>query len=152
MHDAGGGSKTRILVIEDDEPFRELLRLHLSFAGYALELAEDGVSGGRAILARPPDLILSDLNMPFLGGFELLALLRADAQTASIPVILLTGSADGDAMAQALKLGAADFLTKPVSLDQLLGTIKACLEKHATPPALSKDSAGDTQSACLPAV
>ena len=151
MHDARGGSKTRILVIEDDEAFRELLRLHLSFAGYALELAEDGVSGGRAILARPPDLILSDLNMPFLGGFELLALLRADAQTASIPVVLLTGSGDGDSMAQALKLGAADFLTKPVSLDQLLDSIKTCLEKRAPPPFLATDSTGDTQTDRLPA-
>jgi DNA-binding response OmpR family regulator len=151
VHDARGGSKTRILVIEDDEAFRELLRLHLSFAGYALELAEDGVSGGRAILARPPDLILSDLNMPFLGGFELLALLRADAQTASIPVVLLTGSGDGDSMAQALKLGAADFLTKPVSLDQLLDSIKTCLEKRAPPPFLATDSTGDTQTDRLPA-
>jgi len=121
--------KKRILIIEDDADFRNLLRIHLSLAGYALEVAEDGVEGGKALLERPPDLVLSDVNMPFLGGFELLSLMHADEQTASIPVILLSGSTDDDTMSRAMKLGAADFLTKPVTLEDLKGSIKACLAK-----------------------
>lgn len=122
--------KTRILIIDDDIGFRDLLRIHLSSAGYQVQVADDGVTGGRALLAHPPDLIVSDVNMPFLNGFELLSLLRADAETAAIPVILLSGRSDGDTMAKAVELGAADFLTKPVTRDQLLESIEACLSRN----------------------
>jgi len=119
----------RILIIDDDIGFRDLLRLHLSAKGYKVQVAEDGVTGGRALLAQTPDLIISDVNMPFLDGFELLSLLRADEGTASIPVILLSGRSDGDTMAKAVELGAADFLTKPVTSDQLMESVEACLER-----------------------
>jgi DNA-binding response OmpR family regulator len=122
--------KTRILIIDDDIGFRDLLRIHLSGAGYQVQVAEDGVTGGRALLEQPPDLIVSDVNMPFLDGFELLSLMRSDASTASIPVILLSGRSDGDTMAKAVELGAADFLTKPVTRDQLLESVQACLERN----------------------
>jgi DNA-binding response OmpR family regulator len=129
--------KTRILIIDDDLGFRDLLRIHLSAAGYQVQVAEDGVAGGRALLEQTPDLVVSDLNMPFLDGFELLRLLHADAETASIPVILLSGRSDGDTMAKAVELGAADYLTKPVTRDQLLESIEACLSRiqgrRATP-------------------
>lgn len=129
--------KTRILIIDDDVGFRDLLRIHLSAAGYQVQVAEDGVTGGRALLEQPPDLVVSDLNMPYLDGFELLRLLHSDAQTASIPVILLSGRSDGDTMAKAVELGAADYLTKPVTRDQLLESIEACLERihsRSSPP------------------
>jgi DNA-binding response OmpR family regulator len=96
-----------------------------------------GVAGGRALLESPPDLVVSDLNMPFLDGFELLSLLQGDPGTSSIPVILLSGRSDGDTMAKAVELGAADFLTKPVTRDQLLESIEACLSRsrgRTTPP------------------
>jgi DNA-binding response OmpR family regulator len=121
--------KTRILIIDDDVGFRELLRLHLAARGYQVQVAEDGVTGGRALLAETPDLIISDVNMPFLDGFELLSLLHSDASTASIPVILLSGRSDGDTMAKAVDLGAADYLTKPVTRDQLLESVEACLAR-----------------------
>lgn len=121
--------KVHVLIIDDDIGFRDLLRIHLSSAGYQVEVAEDGVTGGRALLARRPDLIVTDVNMPFLDGFELLSLLRADAETAAIPVILLSGRSDGDTMAKAVQLGAADFLIKPVKLEQLLESIEACLNR-----------------------
>ena len=129
--------KTRILIIDDDIGFRDLLRIHLSANGYEVEVAEDGVAGGRALLAQTPDLIVSDVNMPFLDGFELLSLMRTDEGTASIPVILLSGRSDGDTMAKAVELGAEDFLTKPVTRDQLLESVEACLARakgRSTPP------------------
>lgn len=122
-------TKARILIIDDDTGFRDLLRIHLSAAGYQVEVAEDGVTGGRALLEHPPDLIVSDVNMPFLDGFELLSLMGAEESTRSVPVILLSGRSDGDTMAKAVELGAADFLTKPVTRDQLLESIKACLDR-----------------------
>ena len=131
------GKKTRILVIDDDVSFRDLLRFHLSAAGYQVQVAEDGVTGGRALLADAPDLIISDVAMPYLDGFELLSLMRTDENTASIPVILLSGRSDGDTMAKAVELGAADFLTKPVTHDQLLESVQACLARvkgRSTPP------------------
>ena len=129
--------KARILIIEDDAGFRDLLRIHLSGAGYEVQIAEDGVAGGRALLAQPPDLIVSDLKMPYLDGFELLALLRSEPQLTSIPVVLLSGRTDSEAMAKALQLGASDFLTKPVTRNVLLESIKNCLSKSRqkkTPP------------------
>ena len=129
----GGESKKkkRILVIEDDAVFRYLLRMQLSLGGYELEEAEDGAKGRIAILDRPPDLILSDLNMPLLNGFELLSMLHSDQNTASIPVILLSGQSDSEAADRALKLGAADFLTKPLTREKLLESVRACLERTA---------------------
>lgn len=121
--------KARILIIDDDTGFRDLLRIHLSAAGYQVEVAEDGVTGGRALLEHPPDLIVSDVNMPFLDGFELLSLMGSDEATRAIPVILLSGRSDGDTMAKAVELGAADFLTKPVTRDQLLESVQACLDR-----------------------
>ena len=126
MQDA---KKPRILIIDDDVGFRDLLRIHLTQAGYQVEVAEDGVEGGRALLANPPDLIVSDVNMPFLDGFELLSLMRSDESTAAIPVILLSGRSDVDTIAKAVDLGASDFLTKPVTHDQLLESVQACLAR-----------------------
>ena len=118
-----------ILVIEDDPDFRNLLKIHLSLAGFRLELAEDGIAGGKALLEHRPDLVLSDINMPNLNGFELLSRIRSDEKTASIPVILLSGQSDAATAAEAVKLGAADFLVKPISVDVLLASIRYCLAR-----------------------
>jgi DNA-binding NtrC family response regulator len=118
----------RILVVEDDDGFRNLLRVQLSLAGYSLELAANGAEGANALRDNPPDLILSDVHMPLVTGLELLSLAKADAKTASIPVILISGKSDADTVTMAMKLGAADFLTKPVSKEKLLQSIRACLE------------------------
>lgn len=120
--------KKKILVVEDDPGFRNLLRVQLSLAGYALEEAADGVEGGNALRENPPDLILSDVHMPLRSGLELLALAKADEKTASIPVILLSGQSDEETVAMAMKLGAADFLKKPVNAVKLLESIRASLE------------------------
>jgi DNA-binding NtrC family response regulator len=121
-------SAIRILIIDDDIEFADVLRMHLLTAGYAAEVAEDAVEGGKALLARPPALILCDINMPFMTGLDLLSLMQSEALSASIPVILISGRSDSDTMAKAVKLGAADFLTKPVTREQLLGSIESCLQ------------------------
>ena len=118
----------RILIIDDDLEYADLLRLHLSAVGYVAEVAEDAVEGGKALLARPPALVLCDINMPYLNGLDLLSLMQSDARSQSIPVVFISGHTDAETIAKAVKLGAADFLPKPISREQLLESVAACLQ------------------------
>jgi CheY-like chemotaxis protein len=110
----------RILVVEDDESMRELLRLHLSSAGYAVEIAEDAIAAGYAVLKAAPDLIVCDVAMPHMDGFELVAALRADKALPKVPVIFLTSDADEG---RARELAPSEFLMKPVRLEALLAAV-----------------------------
>src|SRR5438270_30387 len=85
-----------ILVVDDDESMRDLLRLHLSAAGYDVQLAEDAIVAGYVVLRSPPDLIICDVNMPHLDGFEFIEALKADKNLPNIPVIFLTSVEEGD--------------------------------------------------------
>ena len=118
----------RILIIEDDLEYAGLLRLHLTAVGYAAEVAEDAVEGGKALLAHPPALVLCDISMPYLNGLDLLSLMQSDARSQSIPVVFISGHTDAETIAKAVKLGAADFLAKPISREQLLESVAACLQ------------------------
>lgn len=118
----------RILVVDDARYVRELLRLHLTGAGYQVELAEDGIQAAHAMLHNPPDLVVCDLQMPYMGGMEFLAAMRVERSVAAIPVVILTAHAESrDA---ALAAGASDFLLKPIRSDDLLAT----LAKHLPGP------------------
>ena len=121
--------KARILVIDDDPFFRGLLRVHLFQAGYEVQVAEDAVEGGKALLHPDFDLVLCDINMPYLSGLELVSLLRASEETASIPVIFASSHRDTKTLLQAEKLGAAGYLTKPFQSEQLLETVERCLRE-----------------------
>ena len=123
----------RILVIDDDLECGELLGMQLAAEGYAAEVAEDAVEGGKAILERPPNLILCDVNMPHMNGLELVALLRKDKRTASIPVIFIAGRNDTETIAEAVALGAVDFLAKPITHAELLASVEACLRGGRRP-------------------
>ncbi len=119
----------RILIIDDDPSIRELLRVHLNAAGYDVDLAEDAVVGGHAVLSNPPDVVLSDVNMPYMNGFELLEAVRADAVTHAIPFVFLTSRGDDETFVKAKLLGASGFVTKPVRRDELLSVIESSLKK-----------------------
>jgi CheY-like chemotaxis protein len=121
--------KLRILVIDDNASFRELLRIMLSNEGYAVEEAEDAVEGGKAVLAAQPDLVICDIDMPYMDGLELLSALRADPSIASLKVILLSGRKDIETLTKAEQLGALDYLIKPVTRERLLDSINTCLKK-----------------------
>ena len=110
-----------ILVVDDDENTRELLRLHLSSAGYAVQLAEDAIAAGYSVLRSPPDLIISDIHMPHMDGFEFIAAVKADRTVPEIPVIFLTTAEEGDHRGK--ELGAVGYLTKPVRADRLLALV-----------------------------
>jgi DNA-binding response OmpR family regulator len=119
----------RILVVEDDESMRELLRLHLSSAGFAVEVAEDAITAGYAVLKSPPDLIVCDVEMPHMDGFELVAALRADKALPRVPVIFLTSLAEGDTHAR--ELAPSEYLRKPVRLEELLAAVSRQLPAKA---------------------
>jgi PleD family two-component response regulator len=121
--------KTRILIIDDDVSFREMLRVLLSMEGYAPQVAEDAVEGGKALLAERPDLVICDVKMPYMDGLELLSLLRSDENTSSLPVILVSGQRDIEILGKAVQLGASDYLIKPITRVRLLASIEECLKK-----------------------
>lgn len=119
----------KLLIIEDDVTMRELLRVHLKAVGHVVRVAADAADGIRYILAEKPDLILSDVGMPYLDGMELLRALRSDASTMRIPVIFLTGRDDDDTLVKARQLGVDDFLTKPIQVEELLSSIDRVLKR-----------------------
>ena len=111
----------RILVIEDSKSVRELLRLHLSNAGYRVVVAEDAIAGGNALFEEFPDLIITDINMPYMSGVEFIAALRADRTIPEIPVVFLSSQDDADQHARTLH--AVAHLPKPISLERLLDIV-----------------------------
>lgn len=110
-----------ILVVDDDQSIRDLLRLHLSAAGYEVHVAEDAIAAGYLVLRSPPDLIISDVHMPHMDGFEFIAALKADSTVSKIPVIFLTSNDEGDDRGR--QLGAVGYVTKPVRADRLLALV-----------------------------
>jgi CheY-like chemotaxis protein len=121
----------RILVVDDDESLRELLRLHLSSAGYEVEVAEDAIGAGYRVLRNPPDLIITDVEMPHMDGFEFVAALKADQSLRYVPVIFLTAVEDGDTRGK--ELGAVGYVTKPVRADRLLALVAQHVPGGAIP-------------------
>ena len=112
--------KAKIVVVDDDRFIRYLLDLHLRKAGYEVFAAEDAVAAGRAVLESMPDVILCDVDMPFMDGYEFVSALRADPTTCHIPVIFLT--VNQNVSDHAKQLGAG-HLMKPVMADELLRTV-----------------------------
>ncbi|MCG6951647.1 MAG: response regulator [Betaproteobacteria bacterium] len=111
----------RILVVDDDRSLRDLLGMHLRSAGYEVELAEDAIEAGYKVLERAPDLIVCDVNMPYMDGFEFVGALKGDTTLPYIPVIFLTSREDGDLRGN--ELGAVAYLVKPVRVDSLLQVV-----------------------------
>ena len=110
-----------ILVVDDAASVRELLKLHLSAAGYAVHVTADAIAAGYLVLRNPPDLIICDVNMPHMDGFEFISALKADKSIPSIPVIFLTTFEEGDQRGK--ELGVVGYLTKPIRADRLLSLV-----------------------------
>jgi serine/threonine-protein kinase PpkA len=121
---------THVLAIDDDPSLLRLVRHMLGGAGYRVEVAADGVEGLQKIRAERPDLVVCDVQMPRKSGFEVLEALRADAATAGLPFVLLTGRDDREAVRRGMRLGADDFLSKPVRALELVEAISAALDKR----------------------
>ena len=121
--------RTRILVIEDDEAVRSTLADMLELNGFHAVTAADGVAGFAAAKHSPPALIITDVAMPGMTGFALLDLIRRDDALRNIPVIVVSAKVDRAATRQGMELGAADFITKPFTEEEVIRSIAARLEK-----------------------
>src|SRR5574337_2143548 len=115
-----------ILVVDDEEPFRRLLKKELSRKGYAVEVASDGGEAQRLLADRVFDVILLDIVMPGVDGIALMKKLKEDASAP--PVSVLTGKATVETAVEAMKNGAYDYLTKPYKLDELVIVIDRAFE------------------------
>ncbi len=122
---------TKILVVEDMDSLREEIIETLTYEGFEVIGAENGAVGVELALKHLPNLIICDVMMPELNGYETLTTLRRDPSTSTIPFIFLTAKADKMDMRQGMQLGADDYLTKPFTIEDLLGAIAARLEKQA---------------------
>lgn len=120
-------NKIKILVVDDAKSIRDTMRLALVNAGYEVILAEDAVVAGRIVLEQQPDLMVVDVNMPYMDGYELVGALKGDAETRDIPVVFL--SASHDVEERASDLGAAAWLHKPVLADKLLAAVALAAKK-----------------------
>ena len=119
----------KILLVEDNEMNRDMLSRRLEKRGYTLAIAVDGGAGLAAARSELPDLILMDMSLPVIDGWEATRQLKADPATAAIPVIALTAHAMDSDRQKALEAGCDDFDTKPVELARLLGKIEELLKK-----------------------
>ena len=120
-----------ILVVDDDANVRELLRLHLTAAGYEVNVAADGIEAGYIVLRSPPDLVICDVNMPHMDGFEFVSALKADPTIPKMPVIFLTTFEEGDQRGK--DLGVVGYLNKPIRADRLLGMVARYVPGGAHP-------------------
>ncbi len=119
----------KILIVEDNEMNRDMLSRRLIKRGYEIIVAVDGEGGIVAARSHRPDLILMDMSLPEMTGWEATALLKEDANTKDIPVIALTAHAMESDRRQALAAGCDEFETKPVQLSDLLPKIEKLLNR-----------------------
>jgi two-component system cell cycle response regulator DivK len=118
----------KILLVEDNEMNRDMLSRRLIKRGFEVEMAIDGQQGVEAANAIKPDLILLDMSLPVMDGWEAAEVLKAGEATRDVPVIALTAHAMAGDKERALAAGCDDYDTKPVDLQRLLGKIEALLE------------------------
>ena len=119
----------KILLVEDNEMNRDMLSRRLQSKGYQVVLAVDGQSGVEMAQNQAPDLVLMDMSLPVLDGWEVACRLKADAPTKHIPIIALTAHAMSSDREKALDAGCDDYDTKPIELPRLLGKIEALLSR-----------------------
>jgi DNA-binding response OmpR family regulator len=126
-----------VLVIEDEPDIRDLLAFHLEREGYAVTKSGTGAEGLRLARAAPPDLILLDLMLPEVDGFEVCRRLRQDPVTQAVPLVMLTARGDEVDRVLGLELGADDYVVKPFSPREVVARVRAVLRR-------SRPTAGTT--------
>lgn len=117
----------KILLVEDNELNRDMLSRRLARKGFDIVTAEDGAQGVEKARSEAPNLILMDLNLPVMDGWEATRQLKSDSATRAIPIIALTAHAMSDDQERAIAVGCDGFDTKPVDLPRLLGKIEKLL-------------------------
>lgn len=123
----------KILIIEDEKDIRDLLQHYLKREGYDVHGAEDGDSGLRKLAKERYDLLLLDLMLPRMDGLEVCRVLRSQAETADLPVIMLTAKGEETDRIVGLELGADDYITKPFSPREVVARVKAIFRRVEKP-------------------
>jgi two-component system OmpR family response regulator len=126
-----------ILIVDDEAGVRELLGDALRIAGFETSVAADGMSALTSIREKKPDLLIVDINMPLMDGFELIERLRSTGD--NTPALMLSARADRADVTRGLTLGADDYVTKPFGLEELLLRVKAILRRSHTPNSSQKE-------------
>lgn len=119
----------KILVVEDEIHIIELLKYNIEMAGYQLISTDNGRDGIDLCIEEQPDLVILDLMLPDIDGFEVCKMLKRDERTKDIPVIILTAKGEEFDKVLGLELGADDYITKPFSIRELMARIKAVLRR-----------------------
>jgi CheY-like chemotaxis protein len=125
----GISTMAKILVVDDEADLRHTIDEMLSTKGHTILHAEDGLQALQSIKSHLPDVVLCDIEMPKLRGFEVLTELRDDPALSDIPMIFLTGKTDINYMVEAMQLNVNDFLTKPFTMEDLHSAIDIQLKK-----------------------
>ena len=124
-----GTKLKRILLVDDEVGFAELLQDLLRMDDYEVEVANDGQEGLAKIETFTPDIIISDIVMPGLSGFEMFKKVKANAQTSHIPFLFITGFQDERVLAEARKIGIFGILRKPIDIEQIENRVNELLKK-----------------------
>jgi len=130
---------SRILIVEDDPDIAELVRHYLARAGHEAEVVASGVEALPRIRGSRPDLLILDLLLPGIHGLEVCRLLRADAETRDLPIIMLTARAGESDRVVGFELGADDYITKPFSPKELVARVAALLRRAGRETAAPAD-------------
>ncbi|MBM3192635.1 MAG: response regulator transcription factor [Chlamydiae bacterium] len=121
--------KKRILLIEDEEDIAALIKLQAELSGYKLHVEVDGINGFRAIEREKPDLVVLDLMLPGMNGYDLCRKIKANSELRNIPIIILSAKSEELDVLLGLELGADDYVAKPFSPKILISRIKAVLRR-----------------------
>jgi two-component system, OmpR family, alkaline phosphatase synthesis response regulator PhoP len=118
-----------IVIVEDDEDIADSIRYNLERESFRVRVAATGEEALNLILERPPSLVLLDLNLPHMSGFEMCRRLRAEAATARMPILILTARTDESDKVLGLNIGADDYITKPFGMRELVARVNALLRR-----------------------
>ena len=129
----------RILIAEDQLHVRKLIEVKLKALGYDIVAVEDGQVAYEKAIALLPDLILLDVMMPMMTGFEVLSRLKQHPEAKKIPVIMVTAQSKEDEILRGLELGAEDYISKPFSPNELAARVKKVLATHPGTPRRGRD-------------
>ncbi len=132
-------TKKSILIIEDEADILELIKYNLERDGFRTSGAASGEEGLKAARSKVPDLVVLDLMLPGLDGLEVCRLLKADAKTKQIPIVMVTAKGEESDVVTGLELGADDYITKPFSPKVLVARLRTVLRRRSQ-PAISEDA------------